>query len=211
MMISDSFELFEALNRLELLEDSPFLWWPHSLSFSVVVSAILVQNSRWDKVEHSLEALDAQGLLKLERWKECEAHFIESLIQPSGLYCVKASYLVNLTQSIEKSFGAFEAFQEEVDRAWLLDQKGIGKESADAILCYACGREVMVVDRYTQRFLAHLGLEYESYEELQSFLEAGIFTHAQSIEKRYALTLFESFARFHGMFVEAGKRRLTTL
>jgi endonuclease-3 related protein len=31
----------------------------------------------------------------------------------------------------------------------LLVQKGIGQESADSILCYACQREMMVVDSYS--------------------------------------------------------------
>ncbi len=46
-----------------------------------------------------------------------------------------------LCQNIQTSFSNFEQFQEEVTRTWLLEQKGIGEETADAILCYACKKK----------------------------------------------------------------------
>jgi endonuclease-3 related protein len=70
-------------------------------------------------------------------------------------------------------------------------------ESADAILCYGCGREVMVVDKYTQQLLAALGREFEDYDELQAWCMEGFRDEGH---------LAREFALFHGMIVEYMKR-----
>lgn len=55
-----------------------------------------------------------------------------------------------------------------------MSQKGVGLESADSILLYACRREIMVVDTYTARLLARKcdmeGLEYEEIREWLSLV-----------------------------------------
>ena len=84
-------------------------------------------------------------------------------------------------------------------REWLLLQKGIGKESADAILCYACFREEMVVDSYTKRLLKTFDIEFGEYDEYKSFLEDGIVKNLKDSD----LNLI--FSRFHGMIVEYNK------
>ncbi|HEX5711271.1 MAG TPA: hypothetical protein VFX68_07980 [Sulfuricurvum sp.] len=79
-------------------------------------------------------------------------------------------------------------------------QKGVGPETADSILCYACMREVMVVDSYTARLLRAFGYDFESYSDLQEWCEYGIREHCE------AQTLQETFAHFHGMIVEYVKQ-----
>ena len=45
--LTDSFELYTALKRLNLLENSQPLWWPEHGTFEVVIGAILTQNTQW--------------------------------------------------------------------------------------------------------------------------------------------------------------------
>ena len=75
-------------------------------------------------------------------------------------------------------------------------QRGIGSESADAILCYGCRQEVMVVDKYTQQLLQALGREFDDYEEIQLWCEDGFKSD----------DLHHDLALFHGMIVEYMKR-----
>lgn len=126
------------------------------------------------------------------------------LIRPSGLFKAKASNLIRLSRNLLDDFGDFGNFAQNVDREWLLRQKGIGPETADSILCYALKRPVMVVDSYTARLLRSYGYEFESYDELQEWCEAGI--RAEMDEEK----LHEAFVRFHGMIVEYGKRKAKT-
>ncbi|MFY9143756.1 3-methyladenine DNA glycosylase [Sulfuricurvum sp.] len=196
MELQDSFDLFSALERLRLLENSPPLWWPSYGTFEVVVGAILTQNTQWTRVEISLENLRINELLSLHTLAHCDAEDLMELIRPSGLFKAKASTLIRLSQAILADYGSFEEFSLSVDRDWLLAQKGIGPETADSILCYACARPAMVVDAYTARLLNAFGYEFESYDELQEWCEAGIRGYFDTVQ------LPAAFARFHGMIVE---------
>jgi len=202
--LSDSFELYDTLEKLNLLENSPSMWWPAYGTFEVVVGAILTQNTSWNRVETSLQNLRAASLLSPEPLSKTPPESLMELIRPSGLFKAKASNLIRLSRNLLDDFGDFETFAQNVDRQWLLSQKGIGPESADSILCYACERPVMVVDAYTARLLRGYGYEFESYDELQEWCEAGVRDAFGEEE------LPEVFARFHGMIVEYGKRKAKT-
>jgi endonuclease-3 related protein len=196
MRLSDSWELFSALKRLNLLENSQPLWWPQHGTFEVVVGAILTQNTQWARVTISLANLAQHRLLTLEVLSQCDPEILMELIRPSGLIKAKANYLIRLCTAILEDFGSFEEFAPNVSREWLLAQKGIGPETADSILCYACMRPVMVVDSYTARLLKAFGYEFESYDDLQEWCEHGIREHCNDE------TLQPTFAYFHGMIVE---------
>ncbi len=58
-------------------------------------------------------------------------------------------------------------------RRKLLAVSGIGPETADSIVLYAAGHPVFVVDAYTRRVFARLGMlrGRESYAEVQRFFE----------------------------------------
>lgn len=196
MLLSDSFDLFCALEGLKLLESSPPLWWPSYGTFEVVVGAILTQNTQWSRVQISLDNLRTQELLSLHVLVHCDVEELMELIRPSGLFKAKAQSLIRLSQAIIEDFGDFETFVLSVDREWLLSQKGIGPETADSILCYACARPAMVVDSYTARLLNAFGYEFESYDELQEWCEAGVRGYFDTVQ------LPAAFARFHGMIVE---------
>ena len=193
-MIADASELYERLVTLALLKKKPPMWWPAYGTFEVVIGAILTQNSRWTRVEVSLDNLRANGLLDLHALHNCDLETLMILIQPSGLFKSKATYLKQLCDAIIETYGDFETFVFETDREWLLEQKGVGKETADAILCYGCKRPVMVVDAYTARLLSALGWEFDAYDDLQAWCSlSGLFAQDE---------LPQVYARFHGMIVE---------
>ncbi len=196
MELSDSFELYDTLEKLNLLENSPSMWWPAYGTFEVVVGAILTQNTSWNRVETSLENLRAASLLSPEPLSKAPPESLMELIRPSGLFKAKASNLIRLSRNLLDDFGDFGNFAQNVDREWLLRQKGIGPETADSILCYALKRPVMVVDSYTARLLNAFGYEFESYDELQEWCEAGVRNYFDEVQ------LNAVFARFHGMIVE---------
>ena len=193
-LISDSCELYRLLEKLELLKEKPPMWWPGYGSFEVIVGAILTQNSQWRRVEASLENLRLQNCLDIDHLCEMDIKNLERLIAPSGLFKSKARCLHDLALAIREEFGDFESFCLGVEREWLLKQRGIGPETADSILCYACKRDAMVVDAYTARLLSALGYEFDTYADLQAWCIKGLF----SCEKGSP----EDFALFHGMIVE---------
>lgn len=209
-MLNSSFEILEVLKKADLLKNTvdPY-WWPNCGTFEVIVGAILTQQTKWEKVERSLKNIRDNNLLELEKIAEIDTDILAQLIKPSGFYNTKATRLQALCQAIVEEFGDFENFQKVVSREWLLEQKGVGQESADAILCYACKREVFVVDNYTNKLLRSLGYEFDSYNELQEWMVSGIESNIDNINRLYEceVNLFTIYSRFHGMIVELGKSK----
>jgi len=206
-MIDNPKDLLLYLKNLNLLTNKPKFWWPNYGTFEVVIGAILTQNTKWENVERSLANL--KGFLEFEDFLNIDVNFLKEYIRPSGFYNQKAVRLYNLAQNIKQDFETFSNFQDNVTREWLLNQKGIGFESADSILCYACKREEFVVDSYTNRLLKSIGFEFESYDDIKYWIESGIRDSWDELKEYYEDNLNLCFARFHGKIVEFSKRKLT--
>ncbi len=196
-MKKNSFEIYKFLETKDLLKNSSKYWWPNAGSFEVVVGSILTQNTTWHNTQKSLKNLEV--FLELDRFITLEEVSLKEMIKPSGFQNQKASRLLQLAKNIKDKFQDFKTFGNSATREWLLSQKGIGQESADAILCYACFRDEMVVDSYAKRLLKIFDIEFKSYDKYKFFLEESIKSNFKSDE----LNLI--FARFHGMIVEYNK------
>jgi len=201
------FDIFEALwkkNPNILARDE--YWWPNSRSFEVVVGAILTQQTKWENVEKALSNLRKNNLLSPDSIATCSMPVLTELIRPSGFFNMKAKRLKYFCIAMVEVFGNFETFCESVSREWLLKQEGIGNESADSILCYACGRDIMVVDRYTYRlFKTELDIEDLEYDELQELIEYEMeanYDKILGIFNQQELTLCKIYSIFHGLIVE---------
>ncbi len=206
--MQNSYDLLRALKNMGYLKTTRDpLWWPQSCTFEVIIGAILTQQAKWERVEESLVNLKEGGLITLESLSRAEIEQISTLIKPSGFYNTKAVRLQKLCQNILNEFHTFEMFQNDVTRDWLLEQKGIGMESADSILCYGCGREAFVVDIYTYRLLEAFGYNFDSYIQIQAWMQEGIEANFDKITQMYdtKMTLHSVYARFHGMIVEFSK------
>ncbi len=205
---------FELLRRLKELgyikeERDPY-WWPRSGSFEVVIGAVLTQNTKWENVEKALANLrTAIGEIEEEKILALGQKELATLIKPAGFYNTKAFRLQCLVDAMLSDYGSFEAFKARPSRSWLLAQKGIGRETADSILNYACYKDFLVVDAYTAKLLRFLGYEFEGYEELQEFLGDSLIENLDRIYELYGkeLPLAQIYARFHGKIVEFCKEQ----
>ena len=207
MTLNNSLDLLERLLRLDLdvTARDPW-WWPESGTFAMVVGAILTQQTRYRKVELSLANLRAYGEITPELLAGMEEATLAQAIQPSGFYRTKAARLRLFAGALLADFGDFDAFQSQVDRAWLLARKGVGKETADAMLCYGCRREAMVVDAYTERLLRGFGLAFGGYDEIQSWLLDGLAATQRVKALMGEMLIARVHALYHGLIVEYAKR-----
>lgn len=206
--ISNSYELLKYLKKQDLIPKEPKNWWPSSDEFEILVGAILTQNTKWTNVEKSLENLKKLNLLCLEKLSEANLEVLIEAITPSGFKNQKAVRVIQLCKNIIAEFSSFKKFLKDVSRTWLLKQKGIGEETADAILCYACKREEMVVDKYTSKLLSRFSYEFDSYDSLKQWCEYGINENYDKIVELYGyeIDLNTLYARFHGKIVEFMKQ-----
>ena len=170
-------------------------WWPGESPFEVCVGAILVQNTAWANVERALHRLRRRRLLSFRALNRLPASRLAPLVRSSGTFRVKARRLRAFLDFLAAEYrGRVEAMRGEEPsllRRKLLAVPGIGPETADSIALYAAGHAVFVVDAYTRRVFARLGLLRgdESYAEVQRFFEdrlprdAGLYNdyHAQIV------------------------------
>jgi len=183
------------------------LWWPKSGTEEVIFGAILTQQTKWEKVESSLDNLMGVGIGTLEAIAQADTQLIAACSKPSGFYNTKAERIKLLSKHIIESYGTFGSFQEKSDREWLLGQKGIGMESADSILCYGCKRDAFVIDSYTVRLLEAFGYRFENYGEIQEWMRVGLEENFDKVKILYGeeISRNQLYARMHGKIVEFAK------
>ncbi len=174
-------------------------WWPGDTPFEIAVGAILTQNTAWTNVEKAIANLKQERLLDARAILDCPTKRLEKALTPSGYFRVKTvrlrSFCAHLVEHYEGDIGRMAAQPLESLRTELLGVNGIGPETADDILLYACGKIVFVVDAYTRRIFSRHGVVPHdiAYEPLRAFFEK----HVQPNLHRYK--------EYHGLIVWTGK------
>jgi len=133
-------------------------WWPGRSHFEVAVGAVLTQHTAWTGVARAIGNLRAARRLSPRRLQRLSLPALGRLIRPAGTWRLKAVRLRALARFfLERAGGRVERLRRaplETLRSELLEVRGVGPETADAILLYALGRPVFVADAYTRRVLS---------------------------------------------------------
>ncbi|MGI6461870.1 MAG: endonuclease III domain-containing protein [Candidatus Hydrogenedentales bacterium] len=188
-------DIYERLSR----HYGPTDWWPGDTPFEIAVGAILTQNTNWKNVERAIANLKRERLLGPKKILACEDAVLEAALRPSGYFRVKTRRLRNfcryLVERYRGSMKRLAAQPLDVLRAELLAVNGIGPETADDILLYACDKPVFVVDAYTRRIFSRHGLCAPdiAYEPLRALFE-------RNLEADLHL-----YKEYHGLIVFVGK------
>lgn len=188
--------LFDIFHRLAA-HFGPLHWWPAETPFEVVIGAFLTQNTAWRNVEQAIanlrqaSALDPASLLDLPHCR------LETLIRPAGFFRQKAENLQAFSAILCSRYGGDLAAMLDGDlagvRGALLSHRGVGPETADAILLYAGKRPSFVVDAYTRRLLTRLGLLEggEGYEEIRALFMDNLPPEVDLFNEYHALIVEE--------------------
>ena len=164
--------------------------------FEIIMGAILTQNSAWTNAEAALGRLRDAGIRLPVDVRSCPQGRLARLIRSSGYYNQKARKLKEAA-SLFRAAGSLSPgtapSREELLSCW-----GVGPETADSILLYAFRVPTFVVDAYTRRLLARMGIieapGRNSYDDIQRiFHEALPPTH-------------QVFNEYHALIVEHAKR-----
>jgi len=167
-------------------------WWPVDLEYhrinrsdpreEIIIGAILTQNTSWKNVEKALENLKREKALNFKAIRGMPIEKLRDLIKPAGFYRQKSVYL----KEFVSRFPGIKHL-ENINRNELLKVKGIGKETADAILLYALDRLEFVVDAYTKRLLQRLWNIKSSYEEIKELFEENLPKDLEIYKEFHAL------------------------
>lgn len=209
----------------------PQHWWPAETPLEVIVGAILGQNTAWTNVERAMASLRAADALNLDAIRSLPLPRLEQLVRSSGYYRQKAQKLKSFVGFLDQSYGGSLEKMFAVStaglRTQLLSLKGIGNETADAILLYAGNHEIFVVDAYARRILERHGAVEPSarYDEIRILVENALQRQrppnlspgeiarpprlvihqpsVMSVAKRNSTT--QVYNDMHGLFVQIGK------
>ncbi len=175
-------------------------WWPGDSPFEIAVGAILTQNTAWTNVERAIANLKQARLLSPRKLLNSSDGALEEALRPSGYFRVKAqrvrAFCVYLIDRYQGSMSRMARRPLDELRAELLEVKGIGPETADDILLYACEKPVFVIDAYTRRILYRHGIIEDKdpgYETLRRMFE-------ENLERDIPV-----FKEYHGLIVWTGK------
>lgn len=150
-------------------------WWPGDTPFEVIIGAILTQSVSWVNVEKAIQNLKEVGILEPGKLYKKDVSEIAPLIRSTRFYHEKAQKIKNFMNFLFDEYdGCLQKMSDEdteILRKKLLGIKGLGEETVDSILLYACNKPVFVVDAYTKRIFSRYGLikEGAGYKEIQTF------------------------------------------
>ena len=168
-------------------------WWPVSRSFKpreweICIGAILTQNTAWGNVEKALDNIYDAKLLTVKDLANTDLKAIKKLVRPSGFFNQKSVRLRNFANFVV-SFGNFANFKKNITREQLLKINGIGNETADSILLYACGKPYFVVDAYTRRIFSRIGIidGNKNYEDIRKTFEKNLPKDIELYKEFHAL------------------------
>ena len=144
-------------------------WWNDPNRITDWISMILIQQTTQQNTEKALANLE--GKLSVEALHAMELNTLQEYIRPAGFYKQKSTYIKALMEwyvSHGATLQKFEAIPTEELRKELLSIKGVGEETADAMLLYIFERKVFIADQYAIRLLNRLNLSSaQTYKALR--------------------------------------------
>ena len=144
-------------------------WWNDPNRITDWISMILIQQTTQQNTEKALANLE--GNLSVEALHAMPLTTLQEYIRPAGFYKQKSTYIKALMEwyvSHGASLQKFEAIPTEELRKELLSIKGVGEETADAMLLYIFERKVFIADQYAIRLLNRLNLSIaQTYKALR--------------------------------------------
>ncbi|MBY7145034.1 endonuclease III domain-containing protein [Virgibacillus sp. NKC19-3] len=154
----------------------PQNWWPAETTFEMMIGAILVQNTNWRNVDKALHHL--RPYLEPETMYRMPVEELAELIRSSGFFNIKA-------KRIKAFLGWFKDYHFEMDRMKRVDKSklrrelltinGIGRETADVMLLYACDKPIFVVDAYARRIFYRIGFNMpKTYDAFRKKVEENV-------------------------------------
>lgn len=149
--------MVQILNQLR----AEFKLWPSRESpFAVAVWTLLSQNTSDRNTELAYQRLSSR-FKSFKQLARADLRTLERLIKPAGLYKAKSKHLRELARVVVKRYGGDlrRVLRKPVEEAReeLLGLPGVGYKTADCLLFFAGGRDVLPVDTHVARLARRLG------------------------------------------------------
>lgn len=182
-------------------------WWEDENRIKDWVAMILIQ--RTTERNCNLALANLEGYFTATQLLEMDLESLEELIRPAGFYKQKSVYIKELMEWYHGHGQSLDKFKDVATgdiRLELLSIKGVGPETADAMLLYIFERNVFIADTYAMRLLNRLDFgEYTTYAQLRADFNhlAEIVPHNLAKEWHAAIDVHgKAFGRSRGTLDE---------
>ena len=144
-------------------------WWQSDNKLEDLVSTILIQRTTENNAKLALAGL--MDVMTVEGILELSLEDLQERIRPAGFFKQKSQTIKELLIWLREN-GGFEVLARigtEDLRKKLLELKGIGPETADALLLYLFDRPVFISDEYARRLFRRLEFgNFKTYSEMHA-------------------------------------------
>jgi endonuclease-3 len=164
----------EILKRLEE-EFEPWTRYTED-PFLLLVGTLLSQNTNWRNTRTAYARLTARFRTP-EQLASADLLEIQRLIRPAGLHRQKSRRLREISRLVLEKYGgdlhAVLGRPTGEARRELLSLPGVGHKTADVVLAFGAGRDVLPVDTHVFRIAKRLGfaLSKDDHEQVRMKLE----------------------------------------
>lgn len=165
-------------------------WWPYTDAWDVMVGAILTQQTAWSNVVKVMEEMGRCGLRSLTEVARADRDRLMEVVRPCGFYRQKAERLQSLARVVIDHYDGepMRLLERDDARTLLLQNKGIGPESADSILLFAAGRPYFVAAAYCGRIFVRTGaMDSNEYHMVQDRVHETLGRNSGVLSGFYAL------------------------
>ena len=144
-------------------------WWQSDNKLEDLVSTILIQRTTENNAKLALAGL--MDVMTVEGILELSLEDLQERIRPAGFFKQKSQTIKGLLIWLREN-GGFEVLARiGTEDLWkkLLELKGIGPETADALLLYLFDRPVFISDEYARRLFRRLEFgNFKTYSEMHA-------------------------------------------
>jgi endonuclease-3 len=167
----------EILKRL--LDNYKRRWRPETAdSFRSLVRIILSQNTNYKNESTAYNRLESSVGAFPESLSAAPIEVIAEAIKPAGMYNKRSVVLKRVAEEVLARFDGdltqVLAMPYEEAREELMGLTGVGYKTADVLLMFDAGKQIIPVDRHIFRISKRLGIvpENAGYEKVRSALES---------------------------------------
>ena len=168
-------------------------WWPAKSTSEIFLGAILTQGTTWKNAEKALSKLSQNSDLSIESIDNMSITFLEETIRSSGYFRAKTrtikQFIGLIKNRYDSDFDYMQSFKTELLRLHLLSIKGIGEETADAMLLYGLNKPTFVIDNFTMRIISRIGLlsNDSNYNDFQRLFTQNLAQVTTTFQQFHAL------------------------
>ncbi|MDI6642445.1 MAG: endonuclease III [Candidatus Hodarchaeaceae archaeon] len=145
--------------------------------FLLLVGTVLSQNTNWRNTRAAYNRLTSRFRTPAQL-ANADVREIRELIRPAGLHREKSKRLREISRAVLEKYGGNlnSVLQKPVEEARreLLSLPGVGFKTADVVMAFGAGKDVIAVDTHVFRISKRLGLasHKDNHEQVKAKLES---------------------------------------